>query len=1012
MRRAALLCVFLVLFSWLPDVDYALGGAGEEIPFWKDGMLIKDEEIIIGDRADKFLIYENASGHLLYSFGKDYEIWDEITAGDINGDGKAEIIHGETDPDYIHVFTKEGVELARRGFGDWQGGDDLATGDVDGDGKDEVIFADKSSDWINALSETLETEKRFQVKDFSDGDAIGAGDFDGDGIDEVVHADHSENLITIYDMDANVKGRFSTDDYFDLTGRDEIATGDVNLDGVDELIVATQDRGNDGESTGIHVFAFKKEMGQYKQQEIAYFTISYRSGDRIAAGDVNADGVDEIVWASQTGVVKVYNMWGDVLNGNGLRTHFERGAGLAVGDVDGNSIRVGPPKKGTMEVTRKVLVVINSPPIDYDVIPKEETGVFYSQYKGTTTETVTASVTSVVDMKFTMGLGFTFGVENFAAAEFNLKTTLQSRTETVTGQSFTRKEELTLTADGVDGAIYVTSYYDVYEFPIISPPELAVINGERQYVMVSVPKGPPTITFAEYDSKVHVIGDITTYPTRIEELEGFEASNLLGTVTIEAGKVGSRYRLYMKQLDWKGNTNTFTTTVSVNVKAEDYIAPGVKMSMNFEGNYMDQTITTHRVEFSNETEIVINYNGRIEEPEKRYTATGVIYRDGTDGHLVLDFYLSGMGDYYRTRQLSPFMVNVSDVAHMPFIPPWYSKFTRLQNLYGMYTSNKPPECSVSPVPVSGKQPLDVTFELSLSDPNNDPLSWRIDFGDGTELTGNSTEVLHTYADPGSYPVKLTVYDRWNANSTCSATVNVQHNERPSVSFTYSPAEVRAGVEVSFEESSSDPDGNVVSWEWDFGDGTASKERNPVHVYRAPGTYTVSLTVMDSDGMRNSYSMDLVVLPRNLPPMADFTFLPKEPRAGEEVSFVDKSYDSDGNIVSWSWDFGDGSTSNEAEPTHVFSSPGNYTVTLTVRDEKGGEGVKRISVIVGEAPSPTQSSTSPPAPEETTSPATSSSASSTSSPERGTSTTQSGGTCGVGVAVLLPLLVLLGRKRWR
>ena len=1007
MKRAALVCLLLVLFSGLAVTPHVSGSAGGGIPLWEDGMVIKNEEIIIGDRSDKLVTYEDENGHLLYSFEKDYEIWDEITAGDINGDGKAEIIHGETDPDYIHVFTKDGVELARRGFGDWQGGDDLATGDVDGDGKDEVIFADKSSDWINALSETLETEKRFRVEEFSDGDGIGAGDFDGDGIDEVVHADHSDNIITIYDMNANVKGRFSTDDYFDLTGRDEIATGDVNLDGVDELIVATQDDGNKGRSTGIHVFAFKKAGGQYKQQEIAYFPILYQKGDRIAAGDVNADGVDEIVWASQEGVVRVYNMQGELLGS--FRAHFERGAGLAVGDVDGNSIKVGPPRRGTMEVNRKVLVVINSPPIDYDVIPKEETGVFYSQYKGTTTETVTASVTSVVDMKFTMGFSLTFGIENFANTEFNLKTSLQSRTEKVTGQSFTREEELTLTADGVDGAIYVTSYYDVYEFPIISPPELAVINGERQYLMVSVPKGPPMITFAEYDSKVHVIGDITTYPTRIEELEGYEASNLLGTVTIEAGKVGSRYRLYMKQLDWKGSTNTFTTTVSVNVKSENYIAPGVKTSMNFEGNYMDQTITTHRVEFSNETEIVIQYNGRIEEPEKRYSATGVIYRDRDDGHLVLDFYLSGMGDYYRRRQLSPFVVNISTISpNMPFIPPWYIKFTKLQDLYGRYTSNEPPECSISATPASGKQPLDVTFQLSLSDPNNDPLSWKMDFGDGTELTGNSTEVLHTYADPGSYPVRLTVYDRWNANSTCSATVNVQRNEKPSVSFTYSPSEVRAGGEVSFEESSSDPDGNVVSWEWDFGDGSSSTERNPAHVYEAPGTYTVSLTVTDNDGMRDSYSMDLVVLPRNLPPMADFTFFPKEPKAGEEVSFVDKSYDSDGNIVSWSWDFGDGTTSSEAEPVHVYSSPGNYTVTLTVRDDSGDEGSRRISVIVGEA----TSTTSPPAPEETTSSTSSSQVPSTSSPEQGTSTTQSGGTCGVGVAVLLPLLVLLGRKRRR
>ncbi len=133
------------------------------------------------------------------------------------------------------------------------------------------------------------------------------------------------------------------------------------------------------------------------------------------------------------------------------------------------------------------------------------------------------------------------------------------------------------------------------------------------------------------------------------------------------------------------------------------------------------------------------------------------------------------------------------------------------------------------------------------------------------------------------------------------------------------------LESRFVDLSSDSDGTVVAWEWDFGDSSTSTEQNPTHAYGAFGVYDVTLTVTDDRGVRGSVTKTAVA---NIAPVADFDHEDN----GLAVIFEDKSSDENGSITNWEWDFGDGNTSNEQNPNHGYLAEGKYTVTLTVTDD--------------------------------------------------------------------------------
>jgi outer membrane protein assembly factor BamB/chitodextrinase len=170
-------------------------------------------------------------------------------------------------------------------------------------------------------------------------------------------------------------------------------------------------------------------------------------------------------------------------------------------------------------------------------------------------------------------------------------------------------------------------------------------------------------------------------------------------------------------------------------------------------------------------------------------------------------------------------------------------------------------------------------------------------------------------------------------------------------------EVDVGEMAHFNASASyDPDGNITSYEWDFGDGTFGNGMIVSHEYNIAGPYFVILTVTDDD---NDTGWDFATVevkempePENEPPIADAQPSVQVVQDGEMASFdAFGSYDPDGHIVSYVWDFGDGGQETGVEASHVYPGPGNYTVTLTVTDNDGATGTDTALVTVEEIPEP-------------------------------------------------------------
>ncbi|MHC1680176.1 MAG: PKD domain-containing protein [Methanomassiliicoccales archaeon] len=231
--------------------------------------------------------------------------------------------------------------------------------------------------------------------------------------------------------------------------------------------------------------------------------------------------------------------------------------------------------------------------------------------------------------------------------------------------------------------------------------------------------------------------------------------------------------------------------------------------------------------------------------------------------------------------------------------------------------------------------------------DRDHLTYHWDFDDGS--TANGERVSHVFLANRLYNVTLRVSDSWGGLD--DAVVQVLIGDRfPTANFTFQtvPTPVE-GSPVTFTDLSTTPVDPIERWEWDFGDGTRSNQtdnQSVQHIFLWNGTFTVTLTVLDSDG--NSSSISKQVLMEDSTPTANFSLSITTPLEGQEVGFIDHSTSPADPIVSWRWNFDDGTTvdlATNAIQYHTYTHSGIYNVNLTVEDIDGDVHSMSIAVVV-------------------------------------------------------------------
>jgi PKD repeat protein len=254
-------------------------------------------------------------------------------------------------------------------------------------------------------------------------------------------------------------------------------------------------------------------------------------------------------------------------------------------------------------------------------------------------------------------------------------------------------------------------------------------------------------------------------------------------------------------------------------------------------------------------------------------------------------------------------------------------------------------------PYTGTVGVQVSVDGSGSSDSDGTIAlYHWDFGDGNAASSSRPTAGNTYALSGDYTVTLTVVDNNGERATDTTTATISAGNQPPVADAGPTVMGARGMVVDFDGSAStDPDGMIVQYDWDFGDNSTpalDAGQTPSHTYAVAGDYTVVLTVTDNGGETDSDSTIASIASTGMVPTAEAGG-PYSGTAGVPVSFDGSgSNDSDGDLVAWNWDFGDGNVGSGPTVSHTYSAGGQYDVILTVTDDTGDIDTDTTTADIG------------------------------------------------------------------
>ena len=264
--------------------------------------------------------------------------------------------------------------------------------------------------------------------------------------------------------------------------------------------------------------------------------------------------------------------------------------------------------------------------------------------------------------------------------------------------------------------------------------------------------------------------------------------------------------------------------------------------------------------------------------------------------------------------------------------------------------NHPPGNPNQPTgPTSGYHGTTYTYStdpVTDADPC-DTVKYLFDWGDGTTsqwLTTPSAD--HTWSEPGTYEVKVKASDGYDESDWSSSLTVTMDNRAPDTPDRPSSDTTTfyAGIDYTFHTSTTDPDGDNIYYKFDWGDGTNSGWIGPyrsgrtgsaTHRWSEEGDYEVRVKAKDEFDLESDWSQILTI---HVNPGERFYVDGNGPYYGEvnrPIQFHAEAYNGV-EPIEWLWKFGDGATSNEQNPTHIYTEVGTYNITLYGRDSEGNE----------------------------------------------------------------------------
>jgi len=362
------------------------------------------------------------------------------------------------------------------------------------------------------------------------------------------------------------------------------------------------------------------------------------------------------------------------------------------------------------------------------------------------------------------------------------------------------------------------------------------------------------------------------------------------------------------------NINKYTGDIEWNVTNESEAVTfiGVKVDDGKGGNYTQYfriRISPPEADFT-------------AEPRSGYAPLTVNFTDVSGGTVTE--WLWDFGDGSTSTEQNP--------VHVYGNPGTYSVILTVTSESGSSRKEKPsyitvleppPVADFTADPLSGLKPLTVTF-TDKSTGNISSYKW--DFGDGTTSTEQNPS--HTYQESGIYSVHLCVTGPGGSDEKTMESYISVASEPPSADFIFYPAKGEMPLSVTLTDKSS---GIITDYNWNFGDGYSSNEKNPEHTYSSTGVYSVSLTVTGPGG-NDTKTVDSAVVVTPPLPVPDFEADTTVGVVPFTVLFENKTT---GVTDSLTWDFGDGGNSSDSSPSHRYESVGYYTVRL--KAWRSGEG---------------------------------------------------------------------------